>query len=561
MSQQQESILYSYLPQNGGIYGWNRQYLPELYRSTNLYNLIDGQATVYFEYGFSEAIVCDYINTDKEVIHVEIYEMKDAAACYGIYTFSLAENGQSLEIGDEGAYYDLYLIFRKGRYFVTITSGNDNVKVHKAIMQFGNRLSSLIPDKGNVPAITNIISKPAEPMGRFIYLKGPLALRKIYPFSSEDQFKFKEGVAGNFDSIHIIALKYEDILNCRTAFSNISKIFKKLPSKYKLVVDRESSISFIDNKENYLFFKNFENFMFILISHRKMNDDEADQIIFRNIEKRIMVDLLPGIPELNAAIDNIEYYYRDELYYAIDGGADIFYEYGFDCMLSVKYRFNNVKEFIIPVEIYKMDDPQAAAGIFSMMNKDGLHQMNNNDTLTVEDCRMKYRNNYFFLITSNDTSAEVRIWSDLILKKIFENIGKDTRLTPETEKLAQSVMPGEKIRIIRGNIALNNIYQFGQKLISGFELAFASLTDSSTYVILEYSSKDSAIAHISSIEKKISSNAKFNNYTKKDKHFLVADKKGNSIIFSRFKNYIFVLISREKNINMNVVDKIRFRIN
>jgi len=65
--------------------GWTPVGDPEQYEGLDLYELINGGAEVYHEYGFRRVLAQEYGDGANRYIAVEIYEMESAAAAFGIY--------------------------------------------------------------------------------------------------------------------------------------------------------------------------------------------------------------------------------------------------------------------------------------------------------------------------------------------------------------------------------------------------------------------------------------------------------------------------------------------
>ena len=61
--------------------------------------------------------------------------------------------------------------------------------------------------------------------------------------------------------------------------------------------------------------------------------------------------------------NNPEIYVGDDLYVFINGGAEIYHEYGFNKVVYNEYKDKN--ENSINVEIYEMKSPESAFGIYS----------------------------------------------------------------------------------------------------------------------------------------------------------------------------------------------------
>lgn len=78
-------------------------------------------------------------------------------------------------------------------------------------------------------------------------------------------------------------------------------------------------------------------------------------------------DLYPLFPDKEVVgwtrVEDPQQYRGDELFMMIDGGADIYHEYGFSQVVAGEYE--NAEGKFIRLEIYEMTSPQAAYGIYS----------------------------------------------------------------------------------------------------------------------------------------------------------------------------------------------------
>lgn len=107
---------------------------------------------------------------------------------------------------------------------------------------------------------------------------------------------------------------------------------------------------------------------------------------------------IPGIKILQE-----KYYDGNSLWGYIDGGADIYLEYGFKKLLSYDVELNNTK---YKTDIYKMNGAESAYGIFSASSFKCL----NYDSLLPFSCITKYQYQYaagdFYVSIINDKGDE-----------------------------------------------------------------------------------------------------------------------------------------------------------
>ncbi len=93
----------------------------------SLFACINGGAELYVKYGFSRALFQTYKTKSNKFLNFEIFEMKNADAAHGVYILKAGSKGKKIKIGNEAVLEDYYLLFRKGRFYVSIT-GFDSEK-------------------------------------------------------------------------------------------------------------------------------------------------------------------------------------------------------------------------------------------------------------------------------------------------------------------------------------------------------------------------------------------------------------------------------------------------
>jgi len=93
-----------------------------------------------------------------------------------------------------------------------------------------------------------------------------------------------------------------------------------------------------------------------------------------------------------------------ELYRHIDGGAELYIQFGFD-RLAVQDYVKDGHE--VRVEIYKMNDPAGAGAVFAEITKDMKMQSLYGTTCVLDDYQIFFRRGaYCVSITTYETGAE-----------------------------------------------------------------------------------------------------------------------------------------------------------
>ncbi len=199
-----------YLPAAGAMKGWKPAGSPLTFVGEGLYDLIDGGAVIYYEYGFRQTVVQRYEGINGQSIEIQIYEMKDPAGAYGIYTFLSDIDGEVIEIENEGIGADHYLHFWKGNYFVTLISTNTDGTASTDLLMFAKDVEAKIKYRGYRPSICNLLSIDGRDPQYTKYLRGPLALSNAYYLFGGDIFGLKHGVVGDFGDFKLFIFMYDD---------------------------------------------------------------------------------------------------------------------------------------------------------------------------------------------------------------------------------------------------------------------------------------------------------------------------------------------------------------
>lgn len=129
-------VLLSVMPLAGGCFshrksvfrngmnlkGFERAGPLAIYNAKNLFDYIDGEAEVYFPFGFQRLFNQSYrvMQTGAGIV-VDAYDMGTHEGTHGVYERYTEGGGSGIEELGESAWTDNYIIlFRQGRYFLRI---------------------------------------------------------------------------------------------------------------------------------------------------------------------------------------------------------------------------------------------------------------------------------------------------------------------------------------------------------------------------------------------------------------------------------------------------------
>jgi hypothetical protein len=182
----------------------------------------------------------------------------------------------------------------------------------------------------------------------------------------------------------------------------------------------------------------------------------------------LTADDIPGIKIVRSDTVN-----GKALWGLIDGGADIYFEYGFSNVTVQEILW---KDHHFKVETYTMGSEEAAFGIFSVS-----HHRCKSDTLTKWCCVTLYQiqfaagTYYVSVVNDSGTSAEHE-YSRLISKKILEKINREGLALPSifSDILFQPHI--NKIKFVSGPLGIQNGFP-------SWEESFASIEKYGAYIL------------------------------------------------------------------------------
>lgn len=146
-----------------------------------------------------------------------------------------------------------------------------------------------------------------------------------------------------------------------------------------------------------------------------------------------------------------DYFDKDALFGYIDGGAELYLEYGFEKVAAQEFK---VADEIIKADIYKMNSEYAAYGIFSVsvFNCKETNKIFKYDCVTPMQV-LGIAANYFIMITNNSGSEKAKEMSAKIAEKLKEKIPD----SPDRNKLIDNAAKnGFTCKFLAGKLAVQN---------------------------------------------------------------------------------------------------------
>ncbi len=258
--------LNKYLPETNEIGEWKEDSSPYKYKEEDLYSYINGGAEIYHEYGFKQVIVQDYTRKNGKSIALEIFEMESTESAYGIYTFKTSTEGKELALGDKAQLADYYLNFWKGDFVVTLIGFDEDEETVKGLQKIARAVDTKIKSRGREPAFVSLLPEKDLIEQSIKYFKGNLGLYNSYPFFTQDVFRLKKGIKGDYKAGYsVFIISYKDSKENQPRFNDVKKSFEESPryKDYKSVDEKLFQME--DGKGKHVFVSHLKKHFLIAI--------------------------------------------------------------------------------------------------------------------------------------------------------------------------------------------------------------------------------------------------------------------------------------------------------
>lgn len=251
----------------------------------------------------------------------------------------------------------------------------------------------------------------------------------------------------------------------------------------------------------------------------------------------------------------------EDLFVLINGGAEIYHEYGFKQVIMQSYE--NEHEKAINLEIYEMTNSASAFGIYSFKTSHRGKELPLGDKARLEDYYLNFwKGNFLITITGFDSEPETIDGLITIAKAVNSKI----KSTGELPLLAQ-LLPAENlnkssIKYLKGNLALFNSYDFGTGGIFGLKEGVIGDYDKYKIFIFKYDNKNESEKWFKNATNHFKSNAKFafDDLPARPDEFVLT-KDADSIFMKLYQDYIIIAVGKFSTESNDAIEKAVAKIN
>ncbi len=143
--------------------GWVMEEKVTLYTRDTLFDRIDGEAELYFPYGFEVLASARYANRQNPQIAVEadVYKMGSLLDAFGMYANYRRPDDSVVKIGAEGFLSSSQLLFYQDRYFVRLQASGTSSLGQDIFLACAQAVSQNLPHNAGKPGELEAFMIPA----------------------------------------------------------------------------------------------------------------------------------------------------------------------------------------------------------------------------------------------------------------------------------------------------------------------------------------------------------------------------------------------------------------
>lgn len=262
------------------------------------------------------------------------------------------------------------------------------------------------------------------------------------------------------------------------------------------------------------------------------------------LKAQTAADVLPGanfLPGWEASYEAMAYEGED-LFFLINGGADLYMEYGFADVAAVELKHPDKGS--VYVEMYRMDSDSAAFGIFSLRKGSITMEINPGPWLVYgEDFLHVWQGPFYMSVSGGRLQEEARlqVFASLI-GHLAEKAPAENKLPALFHEYRETGF--KSAAYIMGPLALNNIYNFGHENVFRVSEGLALDMETHREIIFFYPDAPSASSVFNGVLHFLKDNARYPQFEGLDSSFLAADRQNNLIEGTLSGNKIRVTIKK-----------------
>ena len=249
----------------------------------------------------------------------------------------------------------------------------------------------------------------------------------------------------------------------------------------------------------------------------------------------------------------------EDLFLLINGGAEIYHEYGFEQAAVLSYSDEDGRS--LNLEIYEMRDPGGAYGIFTFKRGNGCQSIDIGDGSCLQDYYLNFwKGNFLITVVGFDTEPETREGLLSLARSVAQKIAVSGDRPSILAWLPREDLDETSIGYLRGNLALFRAYEFGTGNVFGLTEGVTAKIGRQTVFAFRYSNEDEAARWFDNALGQLSQSEKFRDVANRDGTLLALDPDGQHLVGTHHQNCIVLVLGEEPQAVSETLEILKQRI-
>ncbi|MFQ6081918.1 MAG: DUF6599 family protein [Candidatus Aminicenantia bacterium] len=252
----------------------------------------------------------------------------------------------------------------------------------------------------------------------------------------------------------------------------------------------------------------------------------------------------------------------EDLFLYINGGAEIYHEYGFKQVLVQDYINKNGKS--VSLEIFEMLSSDSAFGIYTFKTSSEGKELALGDEGRLGSYYLNFwKGNFLVTLTGFDEDKETVEGLLEIARAVDAKIEIKGKKPSLVAFLPEKDLVKSSIKYFKGHLGLYNSYQFFTQDVFGLKEGIKGDYKAEYSVfIIKYEDNDECHKRYNEVRKSLKESSRYNNFRIIGDAFQVTDDEDKLIVIKSFRKYILIVLgttsqSEAKKIMANIQENIR----
>jgi hypothetical protein len=229
----------------------------------------------------------------------------------------------------------------------------------------------------------------------------------------------------------------------------------------------------------------------------------------------------------------------DDLFLLINGGAEIYHEYGFVRVLAAVFQNGDGKK--LNLEIYQMEDDASAYGIYSFKTAPGGTVVDSGDEALLEDYYLNmWRGHFLVTIIGFDSTQETVAGLATMAAAVAGKLKRAGVKPPVVSLLPQAGLQPGAITYLEGPLGFYNRYNIDPEDILGIRQAVFGQYGDAFVLVVQYSDPRQRGKWFQKAQTCIKKNTQVKDFKQNENIVLFIDPRGQLTTIKGFGNYIFL---------------------